>query len=107
MRNRAAAFISIVFATLCCLADSPHLALGAPTGGSYVEQKVREGMAMFLNAARNGQMLAMVQLMLGDCYATGDGIAKDATEAVKWYRKAAEQGHKKAAEMLKEMNSEK
>ena len=28
---------------------------------------------------------------LGDCYYSGQGVAKDETEAVKWYRKAAEQ----------------
>ena len=26
-------------------------------------------------------------------YATGEGLAKDEREAVKWFRKAAEQGH--------------
>src|SRR5258707_13165882 len=30
------------------------------------------------------------QFGLGDCYANGDGVAKDLKEAVKWYRKAAE-----------------
>jgi TPR repeat protein len=30
---------------------------------------------------------------LGNCYRTGEGVAKDAPEAVKWYHKAAEQGH--------------
>ena len=38
------------------------------------------------------------QYCLGNCYFTGngiesDGLAKDIAEAVKWYRKAAEQGH--------------
>jgi hypothetical protein len=28
---------------------------------------------------------------LGGCYEKGQGVAKDETEAVKWYRKAAEQ----------------
>ena len=26
-------------------------------------------------------------------YAKGEGVPKDAAEAVKWYRKAADQGH--------------
>ncbi|MBR5893847.1 MAG: sel1 repeat family protein, partial [Bacteroidaceae bacterium] len=32
------------------------------------------------------------QCNLGYCYGTGSGVEKDPTEAVKWYRKAAEQG---------------
>ena len=37
-------------------------------------------------------------------YAEGRGVAKDEAEAVKWWRKAADQGHedaKKALEALK------
>ena len=33
-----------------------------------------------------------IQFYLGRCYANGQGVAKDESEAVKWYRKAAEQG---------------
>src|SRR5229473_6088037 len=33
---------------------------------------------------------------LGLCYYNGEGVAKDFSEAVKWYRKAAEQGFAKA-----------
>jgi hypothetical protein len=36
---------------------------------------------------------AVAQSNLGFCYATGDGVAKDAVVALKWYRKAAEQGN--------------
>jgi len=32
------------------------------------------------------------QYTLGFCYTKGFGVTKDASEAVKWYRKAAEQG---------------
>jgi len=32
-------------------------------------------------------------LRIGRCYETGDGVGKNLTEAVKWYRMAAEQGH--------------
>ena len=35
---------------------------------------------------------ATSQLQLGRLYAEGLGVAKDAVEAVKWYRKAADQG---------------
>ena len=30
------------------------------------------------------------------CYDNGQGVAKDEVEAVKWYRKAAEQNHAQA-----------
>jgi type IV pilus biogenesis protein CpaD/CtpE len=39
---------------------------------------------------------AKAQHNLGNCYRTGEGVAKDAVEAVKWYRKAAEQGFARA-----------
>ena len=41
--------------------------------------------------AEQGNVFA--QFILGDTYATGDGVPKDAVEAVKWYRLAAEQGY--------------
>ncbi|MEG1553372.1 MAG: tetratricopeptide repeat protein, partial [Kiritimatiellia bacterium] len=40
------------------------------------------------------------QADVGDCYANGKGVARDAAEAVKWYRKAAEQGHADAQNRL-------
>ena len=33
------------------------------------------------------------QCRIGNCYAEGKVVAKDKAEAVRWYRKAAEQGH--------------
>ena len=36
------------------------------------------------------------QYNLGVCYAKGQGVAKDEVEAVKWYRKAAEQNYAEA-----------
>ena len=33
---------------------------------------------------------------VGACYDIGEGVDKDMGEAVKWYRKAAEQGHSAA-----------
>ena len=35
----------------------------------------------------------MAQNNLGDCYRNGIGVEKDPEEAVKWYRKAAEQNN--------------
>ena len=42
-------------------------------------------------AAEQGD--ADAQTALGMRYYTGDGVPKDYAEAVKWYHKAAEQGH--------------
>jgi TPR repeat protein len=39
---------------------------------------------------------AAVQCRLGEKYAKGDGVPKDEAEAVKWYRKAADQGYGEA-----------
>ena len=39
---------------------------------------------------------AEAQYTLGVMNAHGNGVAKDDTEAVKWYRKAADQGYAKA-----------
>ena len=36
------------------------------------------------------------QYNLGTCYEKGRGVTQDYNEAVKWYRKAAEQGHANA-----------
>ena len=38
----------------------------------------------------------MAQYNLGACYKNGIGVEKDPAEAVKWYRKAADQGIAKA-----------
>jgi TPR repeat protein len=42
------------------------------------------------------------QLLVGYAYDTGEGAEKDPVAAVKWYRKAAEQGHPKAFGLLGE-----
>ena len=47
-----------------------------------------------LNAAEQGD--AKAQHNLGNKYRHGEGVARDDTEAVKWYRKAAEQGYAEA-----------
>ena len=44
---------------------------------------------------------AYAQYNLGVMYDNGQGVQQDYKEAVKWYRKAAEQGHNGAIEALK------
>jgi TPR repeat protein len=46
--------------------------------------------------ARALQGQAQAQFDLGVCYRFGQGVPKSKTEAVKWYRRAAEQGYAKA-----------
>ena len=48
----------------------------------------------FLKAAEQGHSGA--QCVLGWCYAHGYGVAKDMSEAMKWWRKAADQGYAEA-----------
>ena len=43
---------------------------------------------------------AEAQYSLGMMYAYGEGVPEDSVEAVKWYRKSAEQGNEKAKEWL-------
>ena len=43
---------------------------------------------------------ADAQNSLGDCYYNGIGVEQDYAEAVKWYRKSAEQGHLVAQDNL-------
>ena len=43
---------------------------------------------------------AIAQCILGSCYASGRGVARDYMEAVKWYRLSAEQGYATAQNRL-------
>ena len=51
------------------------------------------------------QSNAMAQLVLGNCYYNGWGVKKNNAEAVKWYRKAAEQGNDLAIEAIKRLGA--
>jgi TPR repeat protein len=48
------------------------------------------------------QGLARAQFNLGVMYANGQGVAQNDDEAGKWLRKAAEQGHEGAREIIAE-----
>src|ERR1017187_7820115 len=50
--------------------------------------------------AEAGQGNAKAQCDLGICYMSGLGVGKDYVEAVKWFRKAADQNHAKAQALL-------
>ena len=53
-----------------------------------------EAVALLRQAAENGQKEA--QFNLGQMYLKGRGVKQDDRQAVKWFRKAADQGHPKA-----------
>ncbi len=55
------------------------------------KNKLAAGIAKWRAAAERGE--AVAQYSLGYSYATGKGVEQDPREAVRWYRKAAEQGH--------------
>ncbi len=60
-----------------------------------------KALALFRQAA--GQGNAGGEYNLGQCYELGHGVKKDETEAVLWYRKAAEQGFVLARARIRQM----
>lgn len=57
--------------------------------GNRQEQELKAKAAEYLKAAEQGD--AEAQFSLGVCYFGGLGVEQSYIEAVKWYRKAAEQ----------------
>ena len=55
--------------------------------GNFTPEQIKE----WRQAAEQGD--AEAQNNMGFIYGTGNGVPKDYVEAVKWYRKAAEQGY--------------
>ena len=49
---------------------------------------------------------AETQYRIGNCYFEGKVVAKDKAEAVRWYRKAADQGLPEGNDMLKLLESQ-
>ncbi len=69
--------------------------------GKVAKQGNPEAANWFRDLAEKGS--AQAQYNLGVCYENGDGVEKDASEAMKWYRIASEQGHKDAETALQEL----
>lgn len=66
-------------------------------GGEYVaydRADVRSALAAWLPAAEQGEVAA--QVIVGEIYERGMGVAPDYTAAAKWYRLAADAGDKRA-----------
>jgi TPR repeat protein len=68
-----------------------RLWLEGKSSDDYFKAVSKERIAVWRQAAE--ECLAEGQLLLGACYHRGLGVPKNFTEAVKWYRKAAEQGN--------------
>jgi TPR repeat protein len=73
-----------VLAASAQLAENTQRAIKAFENGKW-----EEGFRLSKDADLNDKS---IQFYLGVMYANGFGVAKDESEAVKWYRKAAEQG---------------
>ena len=58
--------------------------------GEYLETVYMSRFSRWKEAADRG--IAEGMILLAYCYEDGKGVAKDAAEAVKWYRRAADQG---------------
>ncbi len=89
--------------------NSAALYLGRIYAGGGVEilKDPKAAVKWFLKAAdpaRGFYPSAEAQLELGHIYRKGDGVPKNEAEAVKWYRRAANQGHSIAESWLHGMN---
>ena len=60
-----------------------------------------EAAKWFRDLAERGS--AQAQYNLGVCYENGEGVEKDAAEAIKWYRIASRQGHAAAKVKIEEL----
>ena len=84
-----------VMAASAQLAENTQRAIKAFENGKW-----EEGFRLSKDADLNDKS---IQFYLGWMYMEGCGVAKDDSEAVKWYRKAAEQGDEDAKEALKRL----
>ncbi len=62
-------------------------------------------LASEMRAKAAEQNLAIAQYPMSQCYAAGQGVAKDAVEAYKWTFLAAGQGHEEAQNYRTELES--
>ena len=84
--NMAGAYLALLFRLPVYLDSLGTVLAGALMGPWY-------GLA-----AQQGEPWA--QTNLGSCYPQGQGVGQNNTQAIYWYRKAADQGHKEAQERL-------
>lgn len=77
---------AVVYGGYLCFGDGPRLDRGIAHYGNGAHAKAFK---LLLPLAKKGY--AKAQLIVGDCYANGQGVFMDMEEAVKWYRAAAVQ----------------
>ena len=71
--------------------------------GDLTPESKREGieaMGKFLGENESKKGNGQIEFLMGGNYVTGEDVQKDPSEAVKWFRKAAEKGHADAKFML-------
>jgi TPR repeat protein len=73
--------------------------------GSGVNQDDEEAQNYFWQGAENGDIDSF--FMIGFTHEMGIGVKKNISEAIMWYKKAAEKGHQEAIERLHVINVEK
>ena len=74
-------------------------------GWKHVAINKTKAVKWLLMAAKQGSTWSPSQHFIGSCYATGEGVKKDMTETVKWYRKAARNGNDAARHELEKIMS--
>ena len=86
--------LAVVVSTVMFKLKSSRSAIGTVRASEVIEQKTAE--INNKNNATQEVKNAEEQYTLGQSYAKKDGVAGDKAEAVKWFRKAADQGYAKA-----------
>jgi TPR repeat protein len=66
---------------------------------AYERGNYNDAVTYFRKAAEQGASIA--QKALANCYLEGHGVSKSKTQALHWYKKAAEQGDEDAKQILK------
>jgi TPR repeat protein len=90
-------FISVMFVVfyLCPAASANSYQSGA---NAYLKRDYATAYRELFPLAQEGH--ADAQLLVGDMYRWGEGVGKNVTKAIIWYRKSAEQGNRMAQETL-------
>ena len=106
VKNRYCNSIAIL-----CLLASGYIALGVfprlreyrieKGCDAYVNGDYKTALKYCIPAAKRGHVKSMD--IVGECYRNGYEVEQSYSEAVKWFRKAAEQGDPDAKEALKRL----
>ncbi len=89
--RRLFAVVALAAASLSQAAAPVDESAVADAIAHYSQGRFDTALAQFLPAAEQGNLAA--QYHLGLMYARGEGVAKDFTEAARWFGRAADGGH--------------